>query len=76
MVIDMNPMDILKIKTAWSRFQAAHPKFPAFLKAASGAVQDGSIIEVTIKTPEGKEIATNLRISREDMELIRELKGL
>ncbi len=72
----MNPMDILKAKAAWDKFQQAHPKFPAFLKAASGTVQEGTVIEITIKTTEGKEIATNLRISNEDMELVRELSEL
>lgn len=72
----MNPMDMLKVKTAWDKFQQAHPKFPAFLKAASGTVQEGTVIEITIKTPEGKEIATNLRIRNEDMELVRELSEL
>lgn len=72
----MNPMDILKVKAAWDRFQTAHPKFPAFLNAASGTIQEGTIIEITIQTTEGKEVATNLRISKEDLELIKELSEL
>lgn len=72
----MNPMDIFKVKAAWDRFQEAHPKFPAFIKAASGTIQEGTIIEITIQTTEGKEVATNLRISSEDMELLRELSEL
>ena len=29
----INPMKLMKIKNAWSRFAANHPKFPLFLIA-------------------------------------------
>ena len=29
----INPMKLMKIKNAWSRFAANHPKFPLFLNA-------------------------------------------
>ncbi len=72
----MNPMDILKAKASWDRFQAAHPKFPAFLKAVSGAVGENSVIEISITTEDGKQIASNLKITAEDLQLFQELKTL
>lgn len=74
--VGMNPMDIFRIKSLWDRFQNAHPKFPAFLKAAAGAVGENSVIEISITTEDGRQIASNLKISAEDLQLFQELKGM
>lgn len=71
----MNPASLFKIKSAWERFTQAHPKFPAFLQAASqGMIEPDSIIEVTITSKDGRKISTNIKVTEQDMELFRELK--
>lgn len=71
----INPMQLLKIKGLWDQFTGRHPKFPAFLKAMSqGAITEGSVIEITVTTAEGKVISSNLKVTAEDMEMIGELK--
>lgn len=73
----MNPMKLLQLKNAWDQFTGRHPKFPAFLKAMSkGAITEGSILEITVTTAEGKVINTNLKVTAEDMALVEELKNL
>jgi len=73
----MNPMKLLQIKSAWDRFQAAHPKFPLFMRSvAEHGIQEGTILEFQVTTPEGKTFCSNLKISKEDLELFRELKEL
>lgn len=73
----MNPMKLLQLKNAWDQFTDRHPKFPAFLKAMSkGAITEGSILEITVTTAEGKVINTNLKVTAEDMALVEELKNL
>lgn len=73
----INPAVILKMKGAWDIFAGNHPKFPLFLKAAAqGAIQEDSIIEIAITTPEGKKIDTNLVVKREDLELIQAIKEM
>lgn len=73
----MNPAMLLKFKGAWDKFTKNHPKFPLFLKAASQqAMQEGSIIEITITDKDGKKIDTNLLIKAEDMELFESLKQM
>lgn len=73
----MNPMTLLKLKNAWSTFTSNHPKFPAFLQAArNNMIMEGSVIEITIKSPDGREIGTNVRVTQSDMELFDELKNL
>ena len=49
----INPMKLMKIKNAWSRFAANHPKFPLFLNAiVKKGIQEekkGTIILATVK---------------------------
>lgn len=71
----MNPASIFKIKGAWEKFVANHPKFPAFMQAASqGMVEEGTIIDVTITAPDGRHISTNVKLTESDMELFKSLK--
>ena len=52
-----------------------HPKLLPFIRAVE---QDGitadTIIEVTVKTPQGKERTANIRVKQSDVDLIRALK--
>ena len=73
----MNPMKLLQIKSLWDKFTANHPKFPKFLQAVgTNGIREGSILEITVTTPEGEKISSNLRITAEDMELVENLKEI
>lgn len=73
----MNPMALLKVKKSWETFCGNHPKFPAFLQAVQSAgVKEGTVIEVTVTTPEGRSMTTNVRITASDMQAFQDLKGL
>ena len=73
----MNPMQILKIKGLWDGFTKRHPKFPVFLKALTqGTITEGSIIEITVTTVEGKVLNSNLKVTREDMDMVEELRKM
>lgn len=73
----INPTAIFKIKAAWEKFAANHPKFMPFIGAVNRrGVTEGTIIEVSVTSPEGETIATNVKITREDLELFREMKNL
>lgn len=66
-----------KIKGCIDRFRANHPKFPLFLNAISQqALMEGSVIEINVTTPEGKNYCTNLKLSSDDMELVDYLKTM
>lgn len=49
---------------------------PAFFKAASSQIGEGSIIEISVTTAEGKNLCTNMKVRPEDMQLVEELKNL
>ncbi len=73
----MNPMDILKFKGMWDEFAKRHPKFPLFLNAVTqNGITEGTVLEIQIKKPDGIELASNLKISKEDMELFQKLRDM
>ena len=72
----MNPMKMMQIKSAWDKFCRNHPKFPLFVDAAKRTkLEEGTVIEMTIITADEHKISTNVKLTKEDVELIRELKS-
>lgn len=73
----MNPMALLQLKSAWDKFQKRHPKFPRFLNAVSeNGISEGSVIEINVTAPGGQIFSSNIKVGKEDMELVQELKNL
>lgn len=73
----MNPMKLLQIKSALDRFQNNHPKFPKYLSAVyQKGLREGTLMEFKVTTPEGEELAANIKLNEEDLALFRELKEL
>ncbi|MBR4528660.1 MAG: hypothetical protein IKO80_00120 [Lachnospiraceae bacterium] len=68
----MNPMILLQIRERFAKFQQEHPKFMPFCRAVSErALQEGSIIDISVTPPDGKTLSTNLRLTSNDVEAIR-----
>ena len=76
--MNLNQLAMLqKLKSGIDRFRANHPKFPLFLKAVSqDALREGSVIEISVTTPEGKNYCSNVRLNADDMGLMETLKNL
>ncbi len=73
----INPAAIFKIKGAWEKFSANHPKFPLFLNAAAkSGIKEGYILELKVTSDTGETICTNVKLTEADMELIQTLKEL
>lgn len=73
----LNPVELMKLKKGWDTFVSNHPKFPAFMQAASqGMIVEDSVVEITITDPEGKSITTNLKITQSDLEMFESLKKM
>ena len=71
----MNPMELMKLKGYLDTFKRNHPKVPMFFPAAQ-SIGEGSVIEISVTSPEGKKICTNMRVTAEDMDLVRNLKNI
>lgn len=70
----MNPVKLLQLKDAWTRFKSNHPKFPRFLSAVcQKSIQTGTVIEIRVTAPDGQETTSNLRLKEDDVTLFREL---
>lgn len=73
----INPVKIMQLKTAWETFCNNHPKFAPFLRAVGqNGAREGCIYEITVTTPEGQSLTTNLKLKAEDIELIQNLKSM
>lgn len=73
----MNPRRMLELAKLQQKFKKNHPKVFPFLKAASEkALQEGSVVDISVTTPEGKVMRTNLRIKPEDLEIVEQLKQM
>lgn len=73
----INPAKLLMLKSAWSTFENNHPKFPKFLNAVhKNAIQEGSLIEINVTTPDGKTISSNIKVTQSDKALFEQLSEL
>ena len=64
----MNPMNILQLQQRFQIFQQEHPKIIAFFKAiGKDSMQEGTVIDIKVTTPDGKEIASNMKITANDI---------
>ena len=70
----MNPVKLLEFRKHWGDFEARHPKFVQFVGAImKSGISEGSIIEVKITFPDGRELESNLKVSPEDVEFIKSI---
>jgi len=73
----VNISDTMKLVGGWKKFQNTHPRFAAFLEAVKReGIREGAVIEVKVTTPEGKNMVSNLRLTADDMALLKSLSGL
>ena len=73
----INPADMMKLMNAKNRFEANHPKFFAFFKAVfAKPMEEGTIIEISVKRPGEEAITTNIKVQQSDIELVQELQKM
>jgi hypothetical protein len=68
---------VMKIKDAWDTFSGNHPKLLPFMQAVNReAISDGTIIEIKVTSPQGKEYNTNMKITQSDLDLFNQMKTM
>jgi hypothetical protein len=72
----MNPINAVKYLSLVNRFKANHPKLPQFIRAAGSIADEGTVVEMTVTTSEGKKIVANIKLNSEDLAIIREFREL
>ncbi|MBQ4058834.1 MAG: hypothetical protein IJD40_07880 [Lachnospiraceae bacterium] len=74
--MNMNPMMLMQIKGMLDEFKRNHPKVPMFFSAAAQSIGEGSIIEITVTSPDGKKICTNMKVTESDLRLVEQMKSM
>lgn len=70
----IDPIKLMKLKSAIGGFQSRHSKFVNFIHAMSSqCMNEGTIIEVNVTTPDGKRYVSNMKVSAEDVEFLSNL---
>ena len=71
-----NVSQLLELRALRNRFEKNHPKFFPFMKAAkTRALEEGSLIEISVTPPDGEMVSTNLKVQASDLELLQEADG-
>ena len=72
----VNPAALLSFKKKWDEFSGRHPKFVAFLGALKNqGMAEGSVIDMKVTMPNGEVFQSNIKLTAEDIELIKGLAG-
>lgn len=73
----INPMKLLQLRPLVTKFQNAHPKFMQFIAAiGQSGIKEGTVVEINITDPEGKNLCTNIKLSKDDLELFESISEL
>ena len=73
----MNPASLMKMMTMKAKFEKNHPKFVAFLSTVfSRPIQEGTVIELTVKRPGEDPVTTNISVTADDIEMFNEMKNM
>lgn len=73
----LNMNTIMKALEAKNTFERNHPKAIAFFRAVTKTpLEEGTIVEITVKKPEQEPLSCNIKLNSEDIELLRQLKEL
>ena len=72
-----NPMEMMKLAGRLKIFEQQHPKMVAFVKdVGMSAFLEGTVVEMKVTDPDGKEYVTNFRVTAEDMETVEIMRNL
>ena len=68
----INPLMLLKMKNRLNIFQKDHPRvFPFFSMIKDHALEEGTVYELKVTTPDGQTYVTNIKLNENDLESIR-----
>lgn len=67
----------MKLMSAKNKFTNNHPKFVSFLSAVFGTgIQEDTVIEITVTKPGQSPVTTNIKVKKEDLELMDTFKDM
>ena len=71
----MNPAELFKLKADLKTFEKNHPKFLSFLRyCADRGMGEGTVVDVTLRYPDGASTHANMRLTEQDAEMLQRLR--
>ena len=68
----MDKMIMNEARNRINTFNSEHPKVMPFLEMLKkNAVEEGTVVEMRVTTPDGKEYVSNIRLTKTDVESIK-----
>jgi hypothetical protein len=74
--MNINPMQLMQMKSEFDAFKNRHPKLELFFADAINRMNEGSVLEISLTSPDGAKIRTNMKITPEDKALLEKLSGI
>ena len=72
----MNPLEMMKMKNKMTEFTNRHPMLPKFFNRAALEIKEDTVIDLVITPKDGTPIKTNIKVTKEDLELLETLKNM
>lgn len=73
----MDPIKLLQIKKLITGFKSRHVRFFKFLEDMRvRGIQEGTVIEIQVKTADGQEYVSNFKVLPEDIEFLTNIQNL
>ena len=75
--MNMNPMLLMQLQQRFSLFSKDHPKvLPFFRAVGSNDMQEGTIIDIKVTTPDGKTLESNIKLTANDIETAKMMMNI
>lgn len=73
----MNPAMIIKLMNAKRQFEQRHPRVLSFVEhELMTEIPEGTILEVSVTKPGRSAVTTNMRVTAEDLQLLKDLQEM
>lgn len=73
----VNPAALLTFKKKIEDFGMRHPRFVSFIQALKGQEMPvGSVIDITVTMPTGETYQSNIKLTEEDIEMLRTIASM
>ncbi len=75
--MNLNPKNLLRARSAWSTFRAAHPNVLPFLRDVLGkGLTEGVQVEIQVHFPDGTDKNLGIRMKQSDLEFLNILESI
>lgn len=74
--MNINPLMLMQMKGEIDSFKARHPKLELFFADAVGRIDTDSVLEISVTSPQGSKMRTNIKVTPEDKALLEKLGSM